>query len=59
MTKTPDCPSCGDGAVIPIAYGYPGPEMREQVERGEISLGGCISDDQNPAWHCDRCGLKF
>jgi len=59
MSKPPDCPSCGTTTVIPIAYGFPGPEMWAQVERGEIALGGCVVDRQNPSWHCDRCELKF
>jgi hypothetical protein len=57
----PKCSACGASDVIPILYGYPGPQMGEQAERGEIELGGCcisgLGDD--PAWRCRACGEAF
>ena len=48
------CPGCRR-PVVPIAYGYPGPEMFEAAERGEIILGGCTIDARNPTHSC-ACG---
>ena len=51
------CAQCG-GEALPVAFGYPGPEMIAAVERGEIVLGGCIVDDDDPAWECSECGTR-
>lgn len=48
------CPEC-HGRVVPIAYGFPGPEMFEAAERGEIVLGGCMLDRDDPTHSCE-CG---
>lgn len=53
------CPRCGATPLTPIAYGYPGPGMMEQVERGEISLGGCCISDSQPTHRCPSCGRSF
>lgn len=34
------CPECDSNETIPIIYGYPGPELCEAAERGEVMLGG-------------------
>lgn len=49
------CPRCG-GRTIPIAYGYPGPGMFEAADRGEIALGGCCIDAEDPTRRCTACG---
>lgn len=44
------CLSCGADEVVEVVYGYPSPEMIEQVEQGRAVLGGCIlqpSEDIN------------
>ena len=48
------CPECR-GLVVPIAYGLPGPEMFDAAERGEIVLGGCVLEVDNPTHSCP-CG---
>ena len=48
------CLAC-QAPVVPIAYGFPGPEMFEAAERGEIVLGGCTIDTGNPTRTCS-CG---
>ena len=48
------CPTC-QAPVVPIAYGFPGPEMFEVAERGEIILGGCTIVTGNPTHSCP-CG---
>lgn len=37
----------------PVAYGYPGPELWEASDRGEVVLGGCISGSAASA--CPAC----
>ncbi len=53
--KHPTCPSCDSKNVAPIAFGYPGPEMMEEAQRGKIVLGGCCVTDDDPEWHCKDC----
>ena len=54
------CPECHDeGSIIEIAYGYPGEEMRDKYEKGEIKLGGCLVSEDNPNWHCNKCGHEW
>ena len=51
---------CRCGATpIPIAYGFPGGELVEAVERGEVHLGGCVVSWKNPAWYCPSCHRTF
>ena len=50
------CPECLDEkSIITIEYGFPGQEMREKYERGEIKLGGCVISEDNPEYHCNKC----
>lgn len=53
------CPRCRSDDTIPIVYGYPGPELMEAMERGEIMLGGCCIEDHQPLWHCRKCRHEF
>jgi len=45
--------------VIPIVYGYPGPELFEQAEKGLVKLGGCCVEPDNPEWYCKRDKVAF
>ena len=49
------CPACG-GKLLPIAYGYPGPDLMEAAEKGEVIIGGCEVEEDNPNWQCADCG---
>lgn len=50
------CAQCGT-PMVPIVYGFPGPEMWDAAERGEIVLGGCVmSPFPEPTRSCS-CGL--
>lgn len=40
--QAPRCPECGERG-IPIAYGFPLPELFEEGARGEVILGGCVT----------------
>lgn len=54
----PKCPKCGN-KLIKIVYGIPSSEMIEQVEKGEIFLGGCEIGNVNPKFHCKNCEVSF
>lgn len=50
------CAACGT-TLVPIVYGYPGPDLFEKEEQGEVLLGGCVIDDDAPAFGCpNTCG---
>lgn len=58
--NTPACPMCGSPQrVVPIVYGYPGPELIEAYERGEVALGGCTIGLLAPRWRCTECMEDF
>jgi hypothetical protein len=52
------CPQC-EGDLVPILYGYPGQEMLEAAQRGEIVLGGCMVGEDDPQYRCGRCGRTW
>lgn len=56
--KPVKCPHCGS-KVLNIQYGYPGHEMMEAAERGEILLGGCCISPDSPDCACPVCGQSF
>jgi hypothetical protein len=53
------CPKCGSLDVVPILYGYPGPEMMDMASKGKIELGGCCVGERDPRKHCNGCGEDF
>ena len=58
MPKPPPCPRCAS-ACIPIVYGLPGSELIEAAIRGEVRLGGCIIEGEDPQWACTVCEVEF
>ena len=55
-----ECPKCSSKEnVIPIQYGYPGPEMWKESDMGEIKLGGCGIVENAPKWHCSKGKNEF
>jgi hypothetical protein len=51
------CPRCQVSArPVSIAYGFPSVEMMEAAERGEIQLGGCAIQEEDPSFACAACG---
>lgn len=57
--RSKPCPKCGSLDVVPIEYGYPGPETMEAAERGLIELGGCCVTGDDPRKLCKACGEEF
>ena len=57
--QPPPCPTCASADVIPILWGEPSPEAEEDAKAGRIILAGCVVCDDDPEWHCKRCGKDF
>ena len=58
--KNRSCPKCSSVKdVIPIGYGYPDVEMREDGRAGKVHLGGCIISDDSPEWYCKACRYEW
>ncbi len=55
-TTLPPCPACRSTDAIRILYGYPGGDMWESEQRGEIRLGGCLVGPESPDYECRGCG---
>ena len=59
-TNAPDrvtCPRCGALApMLPIVFGFPMADLFEAEQRGEIVLGGCVVDVEDPTHRCSACG---
>ena len=49
------CPSCKAKDGVDILYGMPSPELIEKAERGEIALGGCVIEENQPDRRCLKC----
>lgn len=58
-SKLYSCPQCQSKKLIQVVYGYPDPELMEQIKRGEVTSGGCFVGEFSPNWHCKNCGLEF
>ena len=52
-------PGCSSDEVIPIVYGYPGPELFEDSTAGRVALGGCVVFPDAPDRTCTNCGHKW
>ncbi len=59
MSRRPSCPECGSDDVAEIVYGFPGPELAEQAERGEVILGGCCVPLAPAKWGCHACDHEW
>lgn len=54
LMSRPTCPR-GHGDVVPVAMGYPDPELFEEAEAGRVVLGGCCVHGNDPEWECLVC----
>ena len=53
------CPHCGN-KLAKIEYGMVGHEIMEEVEKGEVYIGGCcIYDEEMPEYHCNNCRRSY
>ena len=51
----PKCPKCNSEKVIPILWGLPTEDAREDAGKGKIKLGGYVIGDDPPLLHCSDC----
>ena len=49
------CPKCDSKNIVPIIYGMPGMELREEELQGKIHLGGCGIMIDGSDRHCNDC----
>lgn len=52
------CPKC-HGELIPIIYGLPSYETFLKQEKGEVKLGGCMVNPNNPNYYCKTCDKEY
>ena len=57
--KAPACPQCQRNDTVPIMYGLPSHEGFEAAERGEVVIGGCVVEPDNPRWACPACEHRW
>lgn len=55
------CPRCGSKNTAKILYGMPAwsSELQEQIEKGDVVLGGCSITGCDPAYRCNKCKKDF
>lgn len=60
-TRPDRCPACAEPRVARILYGYPhmDAELRAQLDRGDVVLGGCCVSDRDLLWRCVSCGAPI
>ncbi|WP_061294906.1 hypothetical protein [Herbidospora cretacea] len=53
------CPRCGEGPLVPIAYGYPHftEELKQALAERRLVLGGCAVQDEK--WACPACDTRY
>lgn len=49
------CPECGEASFVRVLHGYPAPEARAMIERGDAVSGGCFIALNLPDWRCRNC----
>ena len=56
-----NCPNCGKSWIAEILWGYPTDmdSMKEQLDKKEIILGGCIVSGHDAKWECNNCGHRW
>ncbi len=59
MTRKYICLTCNKNTGVDIVYGEPSIEIARQVELGEIALGGCVIEPNQPNYRCMSCGFEW
>lgn len=69
--KPRKCPVCEHAPVATIIYGYvvgpfrlrgedlPRDKLWHDIETGRAILGGCVIEDDSPAWQCTACSAEM
>lgn len=57
----PVCRACGSSRVAAYLYGEPraDPGLMARLRSGQVVLGGCIIDEDQPDYRCNECGREF
>jgi hypothetical protein len=52
-----NCPKCGKSSIAEIIWGYVTDveSIRNELDKGEMILGGCLVTDNDPKWECTDC----
>lgn len=60
-SKREACPCCGSGNIAEILWGKPAftDELKQKIDNGTVSLGGCCFDSSSPRYHCNECDAEF
>ena len=59
-TESLQCPQCNSKNVAWILWGYPKMELiQDELDKGEITLGGCLIGDNDPKWECNECNHRW
>ena len=53
------CPSCKEKAGVNIFYGMPSDEVVKRADLGQIALGGCEIQENQPERRCLSCGAEW
>ena len=55
------CPNCNKEGIAEILWGYPEDveSIKEELDRKEIVLGGCLVTDHDPTWECNDCNHRW
>jgi hypothetical protein len=56
-----NCPKCDNTSIAEILWGYftEMDELKNDLDIGKITLGGCIVTDHDPKWECNDCGNRW
>ena len=53
------CPRCAHQDWRSIVYGLPSFDLFQAADRGEVVLGGCMVEDEQPSARCGNCGQEW
>ncbi len=55
------CPNCNKEWIAEILWGYPEDveSIKEELDKKEIVLGGCLVTDHDPTWECNDCHHRW
>lgn len=56
------CPNCCNSDITHISYGTPSlndNRLIAQIEAGNVVLGGCVINEDSPAYFCKNCKCRF
>ena len=51
------CPKCKSDNIASYQYGLVemDPELKKDLDKGKIVMGGCFYSEDNPQLHCNQC----